>query len=127
MMKFIKGQYADYVKFNGEKFSNSPLALTIKENECDYYLVYKDENMFSDVVVFPKENNLINLNITLNIEEIFIGILEELKNYYSYLTFSFDANNDKVLELVREKGNVVDEYTEKVYDEYNMTYIKVNL
>ncbi|MDE5630847.1 MAG: hypothetical protein K2I70_04530, partial [Bacilli bacterium] len=89
--------------------------------------VYKDEKMFSDVVVFPKENNLINLNITLNIEEIFIGILEELKNYYSYLTFSFDANNDKVLELVREKGNIVDEYTEKVYDEYNMTYIKVNL
>ncbi len=126
-MKVIRGQYGDYVKFNGEKYADSPLALTIKDNECDYYLIYDGKNIFSDVVVFPEENNLINLNITLDLEKILEVILKELKKNYTYLTFTAEANSYNSLELIREKCNVEDEYTEKLDGKYEMTYIKVNL
>lgn len=126
-MKVVRGNYKDYVKFNGEKYADSPLALIIKENECDYYLVYKGKKMFSDVVVFPKEDNLINLNITLCMQDILKTILKEFKQYYPYITFALDANRYKNVIFIRDNCDCLEEHTEKVDGKYDMTYIKVKL
>lgn len=126
-MKVIRGTYDEYVKFNGDKYADCPLAITIKDGECDYFIVCKGGKPFSDIVVFPKENNLININIILNFKDILKCLLKELKKDYQYLTFAGDDNNYKSLELIRQNCDCRKEYREKVQGNYEMTYIEVEL
>lgn len=126
-----EGNYDDYIKWNGLKESEKPIALELRDNVCRYYMVFKNNKYYSEVVVFPKENNLINLNITIGIKNYLNALLEYLKKDYDYLVFKSDENMYNNLDMIREKCNCIEEYKEdiKINDErtFELTNIKVSL
>lgn len=121
-----KENYDAYVSFNGEKGADSPLALMIKDNKFDYYMVYDKDKVVSDLVVDITEENVINLNITFNFKSIVNDILIQLKRYYDYVTFSLDANAIDLLELIRNTCQIEKEYS-LFEGKYEMKYIKIKL
>ena len=130
--KIEEGNYEDYIKWNGLKTKNNPIALEIRDGVANYFMVFKDEEYFSEVIIFPEENNLINLNITFGIKEFLEVLIEHLKNKnYDYITFKSDENVYKNLDIIREKCKCVNEYKEtiEVSDDkkFELTNIKVDL
>ena len=65
MIKIIEGNYDEFIKWNGLKEKNKPIAIDIKNNVAKYYIVLENDEYYSEFILFPKEDNLINLNITI--------------------------------------------------------------
>lgn len=129
--EIIEANYEEYIKWNGLKTSNSPIALELRDNICKCYMIFKDKEFFADVILFEHEDNLINLNITFAINEYLEVLLDYLKKDYKYLTFKSDEEIYNNLDVIREKCNCVDEY-EEVFEGRNgkkikLTSIKVEL
>lgn len=126
-----EGTYEDYLKWNGLKMKNMPISLELRDNVCKYYLVFKNEEYYSDVFIFPEEENLINLNITTFFKDYIDDLLNYLSNKYDYITFKSDENVFNNLDIIREKCNCVDEHTETIKldnnKSFNLTSIKVQL
>ena len=110
--KIIEGNYDDYVKYNGLKNKNKPVALEIRDNIAKYLMVFDGEELFSEVIVFEEKEVLINLNITIMFKEYFDELLEYLKDKYKYVTFKSDETLYNNLKAIREKCKVVDEKEE---------------
>jgi len=131
MYKIIVGNYEDYIKWNGLKTEKNPIALEIKDRICRYYIIFQDNEYFSEVVVF-EEKNLINLNITFGIKHYLVELINFFKeNKYHYITFSSDENIYKDLDTIRKKCKCIEEYKENITmpnsEMFEITYIKVEL
>lgn len=126
-----EGSYDDYIKWNGLKVKGKPIALEIRDNACKYYMVFKNKEYYSEVIVFTKEDNLINLNITMGIKNYLDSLLDYLKKDYDYISFRSDENLYKNFDVIRERCNCVDEYIDEIkLDDgrnFNLTTIKVKL
>ena len=112
-----KGTYEDYIYWNGKRSENKPISLEIKNNDCDYYIVFIDDEYYDEIYVFNKENNLINLNINiLPFHEHFLYIMRYLKRLYSQVTFKIDekAYNTNIVENIRKNYKIVDEFDEVI-------------
>lgn len=131
MIRIIEGNYDDYIKWNGERNKNIPLALDIKNNNAKYYIVLKDNEYFSEFILFPQEDNLINLNITIGIKDFIEDAINYLKKDYEYLVFKSDENTYNNLNIIRDNYNCIDEYIEEIKSVsgkiYQLTNIKVKL
>ncbi len=126
-----KGTYNDYIKWNGLRMANTPAALEIRDGVAKFYMVFKNEEYFSDFLVFEEEENLINLNIVFHFEDFIRVAIETLKNEYDYITFSIDDNLYHGADLVRNNCHVIEEREKEVkgYDgrKWELTYLKVSL
>ena len=111
-IKIIEGNYDDYVKYNGLKNRNNSAALKIKDNVAKYLMIFDDEELFSEVIVFEEKEVLINLNITSRVKSYLDDLLEYLKGKYKYVTFESDETLDNKLKDIREKCKVIDESEE---------------
>ena len=131
LFEIKEGSYDDYIKWNGLKVEGKPIALEIRDNVCKYYMVFKDDEYYSEVVVFPKEDNLINLNITFGLKNYIDKLLDYLKKDYDYLVFKSDEDMYNNLDIIREKCNCIKESKEKINANngkiFELTSIKVNL
>ena len=110
--KIIEGNYDDYVKYNGLKNKNKPVALEIRDNVAKYLMIFDKEELYSEVIIFEEKEVLINLNITFMVNEYLDELLEYLKHKYKYVTFKSDETLYKNLKAIREKCKVVDEKEE---------------
>lgn len=129
--EIVESNYDEYIKWNGLKVVGNPISLEIRDNNCKYFVVYKNKEFFSEVFLFTKEENLINLNITKGIKNYFDKLINYLKKDYDYLTFKEDEEFYHNLKLVREKCNCIEEKQEefKGYDGklFKLTSVKVSL
>lgn len=126
-----KGTYDDYIKWNGLRMANKPAAVDIKNGKAKFYIVFKDEEYFSDFLVFENEENMINLNTAVMFEKYLNEAIEVLKNEYDYVTFSTNDELYHNVGTIRENCNVVEE-SEKEFKGYDgrvwkLNYLKVGL
>lgn len=101
-MRIEKGTYEEYVKLYGD----SPLALNIKNNNCDLYFLYKDDELIDKIVVFTEENNLVNLNICLRpFKEYLEYTICYLSSRYSNIILELDENTygKEIFNTIRSK------------------------
>ena len=111
-IKIIEGNYDDYVKYNGLKSKNKPVALEIKDNVAKYLMIFDGEELYSEVIIFEEKEVIINLNITSRVKSYLDELLEYLKSKYKYVTFESDETLNNKLKDIREKCKVVDESEE---------------
>lgn len=126
-----KSNYEDYIKWNGLKEADNPIALELRDNVCKYYVIFKNKEYYSEVIIFEKAGNLINLNITFGIQDYLGSLLECLRNDYDYLIFKSNEELYNNLDIIREHCNCIEELVEEFegYDgkKIKLTSIKVDL
>lgn len=131
MIKIIEGNYDEFIKWNGLKEKNKPIAIDIKNNDAKYYIVLEDDEYYSEFIVFPKEDNLINLNITIGVKTFIEEAINYLKKDYDYLVFKSDENMYNNLDIIRNNYNCIEEYKEELKSNsgkiYELTNIKISL
>lgn len=129
--KVVEGTYEGYIKWNGLKAEGKPIGLGIKDNTCKYLIVYKNDEIYSEVFLFTEKENLINLNITFAVDDIIEPLIKYLKKDYDYITFKSDEDLYSNLKTIREKCNCVEEKVEEVkaYNDkiFRLTSVKVKL
>lgn len=127
----VQGTYDDYIKWNGLKMAGRPIALELRDDNCKYFIVYKNGQYYSDVVLFPKEDNLINLNITARIRNYFDKLINYLEKDYDYLTFKEDESLYNNLDMIRKKCKCIEEKEEELNGSngeiFKLTSVKVSL
>lgn len=125
-----EGNYDDYIKWNGLRCKNIPIALEIRDNVCKYYMVFKNGEYYSEFVIFTDEDNLINLNV-FEVGSYLDCLLNYLKKDYDYLVFRADENMYDSLDIIREKCDCISETKEEIEawngNVYVLTSIKVSL
>ncbi len=107
--EIIRGDYDEFVKWNGYRCADSPAALEIGDNVAVYYILLKDGKFKSDFLVFPMEGNNINVNKWITDDEEFVFCLNYLKGEYKYLTMSSCEQLDNSASRIRKYCKVVDE------------------
>ena len=131
MIKIIEGNYDEFIKWNGLKEKNKPIAIDIKNNVAKYYIVLKNDEYYSEFILFPKEDNLINLNITISAKTFIEEAINYLKKDYDYLVFKSDENIYNNLDIIRNNYNCIEEYKEQLKSNsgkiYELTNIKISL
>ena len=131
MIKIIEGNYDEFIKWNGLKEKNKPIAIDIKNNVAKYYIVLENDEYYSEFILFPKEDNLINLNITISAKTFIEEAINYLKKVYDYLVFKSDENIYNNLDIIRNNYNCIEEYKEQLKSNsgkiYELTNIKISL
>ena len=131
MIKIIEGNYDEFIKWNGLKEKNKPIAIDIKNNVAKYYIVLENDEYYSEFILFPKEDNLINLNITISAKTFIEEAINYLKKDYDYLVFKSDENIYNNLDIIRNNYNCIEEYKEQLKSNsgktYELTNIKISL
>ena len=132
MFRIEDGNYDEYIKWNGLKEKNSSIALDIKNDNTKYLIVFKDDEYYSDVLIFNNEDNLINLNITFGINDFLDILIEYLKkNNYEYIVFKSDETLYNNLENIRNKYEYLSEDKEDIVlsdgRKFELTSLKIDL
>lgn len=107
--EIIRGNYDEYVKWNGYRCADSPAALEIRDNIAIYYILLKNGKFRSDFLVFPEEENTTTLNKWVLDDDEFVFCLNYLKGEYKYLTMSSCEQLDNSANRIRKFCKVVDE------------------
>ncbi len=117
--------YEEYLKWNGLRMKDSPAALEIRDEVAKYYMVFKNNEFYSDFLVFPNEDNRSDINKMFGSDELFEICLKYLKNEYDYLTMLSCETLDNSANMIRSKSNVISEEVKesKGYDERIWKYI----
>lgn len=107
-LRVIKGDYNEYVKWNGLRLADDEFALNIKDGKTKYYIVLDDEKFFSDFFLFTDEMD-VNLNIVGRFDEIAKVMIETLKEDYDVLTFTSDENTYNNFQYMKDYVEVLSE------------------
>ena len=126
-LKVIKGNFDEYIKWNGLRLAEDEFGLNIKNGKTDYYVVLDGDKFFSEFFVFV-DNMEVNLNITGRFPEIYKVMLEALKENYDVLTFTSDEetyNNfvyiKELVEIISEDKDVFELQDNRVFTLNKMT------
>lgn len=124
--EIIKGDYDEYLKWNGYRCAETPAALEIKDNVAIYYILLKNGKFKSDFLIFPNEDNSTNLNKSVVDEEEFVFCINYLSSEYNYLTMISCDVIDNSANRIRKLCDVVDEIPkqQKGYDGRIWKYIE---
>lgn len=107
--ELIKGDYGEYIKWNGLRYSDTPAALELRDNVAVYYILLKNGKFKDDFLVFPQEDNSTTLNKMVTDENEFVFCLNFLKKDYKYLTMTSCETTDNSANRIRKLCNVIDE------------------
>ena len=103
MFDFKEGNYEDYIKYNGLKGKQLPIYEEIKKGNAKYYIVFNNNEYFSEFLIFLTEDNLLNLNITDKANKFIEEAFKYLKEKYEYLTIRTDQSLYDYADLIRKK------------------------
>lgn len=112
-LKFEQGDYNEYVEWHGKRSANMPLALEIRDDNVDFYLIFDELDYYDDLYVFKNEGNSINLNVVFRpFNEHLDTIMKFLSSKYDKVTFEFDKDNiSDVINNIKANYNVIDEFS----------------
>ncbi len=105
--EFKKGTYDDFIKWNGLRVSHTPAALEIKDNNADYYMIFKNGEYDEDFFIYINDDNLSSITNTRIIYDNLNQVLEFLKDKYDYLTLTI--NDEKRINIIRENCKIISE------------------
>lgn len=105
----IKGDYDEYIKWNGLKCAETPAALEVRDQVAVYYILLKNGKFKEDFLVFPQEDNMTNLNKCVFDDNEFVFCLHALQKEYKYLIMSSCEVTDNSAHRIRTLCNVIDE------------------
>lgn len=129
--EIIKGDYDEFIKWNGYRCADTPAALEIRDNVVVYYILLKNGKFENDFLVFPNEQNSTNLNKMVTDDDEFVFCINYLKSQYKYLIMTSCEQTDNSANRVRKHCKVIDEVykQENGYDGRLWKYIdhKVSL
>lgn len=129
--KIIKGDYNEFLKWNGYRCEDTPAALEIRDNIAIYYILLKNDKFKGDFLVFPNEENATNLNKMIIDDDEFNFCLKYLKSQYKYLTMTSCEQIDNSANKIRKYCKVINEVNKQKngYDGRIWNYIihKVSL
>ena len=101
------------VKRWGEQVKDKPIYDNVKSGKTEYYLVICGSEIVDEFFLVPKENNLINLNISFKNLTRYVGMtMLYLKRDYDKITFAIDENmyGKEKLDFLRNKYKVLEDY-----------------
>lgn len=105
--EFKKGTYDEYIKWNGLRVSHTPAALEIKDNNADYYMIFKNGEYDEDFLIYNNDDNLSSITNTRIMYNNLNQVLEFLKDKYDYITVTI--NDEKRINIVRENCKIISE------------------
>ena len=129
--KIIKGDYNEFLKWNGYRCEDTPAALEIRDNIAIYYVLLKNGKFKGDFLIFPSEENATNINKIIIDDDEFNFCLKYLKSQYKYLTMTSCEQIDNSANKIRKYCKVINEVSKQKngYDGRIWNYIihKVSL
>ena len=111
--KIIKGDYNEYLKWNGYRCEDTPAALEIRDNIAIYYILLKNGKFKGDFFVFPSEENATNINKIIIDDDEFNFCLKYLKSQYKYLTMTSCEQIDNSANKIRKYCKVINEVSKQ--------------
>lgn len=130
-IKISEESFNTYIRFNGEKSSNTYGANALKNNTSRYYVIYINNEFLDDFQVFDefnKNKNYLKIELDNNSvfddEDIMNKVFKKISQNYSYITIS-------ILEELQEKIEKAYaynfEYAYTSQEEYKYIILKKNL
>ena len=114
-MEILKGSFDEYTYYNG--YHDTKFAEKIKSGEIAYYYAFKDGEFLDNIYVFEKDNNEINLNISLRpFNEDTKGTVDYFSNIYDEVTFKMDTDmyDSKIFDYIKQNYNVIKEDSKEI-------------
>ena len=102
--KLLEGNYEDYKKVYGLKYSNSPQGDDVKNNKAKFYIIKDNEKYINDFVIFLNDDNWITIDNKdfKNIDYINFVFNNLKKIGYKYITFIINNDFDKeIVEFIK--------------------------
>lgn len=124
-----EGDYRKYIEINGIKYSRCAQALAVKDLNAKYFIVYKDDEFYTDFCIYKKDNWL-----TLDKKYFFEdGLIDLITSYISvevnYVTIYLpieDTMYKKLNDELKNKFKDVEE-SEFIQGEYKYRSLKIIL
>lgn len=121
-----EGDYRKYVEINGIKYSKCAQALALKDLNAKYFVVYKDDEFYTDFCIYKKDNW-----ITLERNQFFDNELINL--IIDYISIEIDCfttyvplEDDKLYMVIKNTFKNIEE-TEYIQDRYKYRCLKIKL
>lgn len=122
-----QGDYNKYVELRGIFNSTTPQALEVRDKNALYYVIYKNNKLFSDFCVFV-EDNWFTLDrrylLDNHLMEEIITILKE-KHSLEYITVYISDDESEILKKLETTYNV--ETSIKTQEKWVYIKVKINL
>ena len=106
-----ESNYEEYLLNNGLQSLGSKIEQDVKNNNARYYVIKKNDKLYTDFALYPNDNNLITLDhIYLKYFELVNTILESLSDYeYISIHLFYQDYHVKEYKLIKENFQVVKE------------------
>lgn len=102
-IRVVKENYNTFIKYNGEKQSNSVIASALNNNQAKYYVIYLNDEFLDDFEVFDKYNNINNylkMDISSDIfnnQDIMNNVFKNLIHDFNYITLIIEETKINIL------------------------------
>lgn len=118
--------YRKYVEINGIKYSKCAQALALKDLNARYFVVYKDDEFYTDFCIYKKDNWL-TLDRKLFLENELVDlIIDYISVEFDYFIFYIPKEDEKLYKTIKSKFNNVEEET-YIQDSYEYYRMRVSL
>lgn len=111
--EIIKGDYDEYIKWNGLKSSSHPQALELRDKAAAYYVILKNGKFFKDFYVYFETNNATSLIRLWVHEDLFAYCIDYLSKEYDTLVLASFEEHD-VSNIIKRYCTILKE-VEKEY------------
>lgn len=115
-----EGDYRKYVEINGIKHSKCAQALGLKDLNARYFVVYRDDEFYTDFCIYKKDNWL-----TLEIKQFFNNelvdsIIDYISVEFNYFIVYIPKENEELYKTIKSKFNdvEVETYMQAGYEYY---------
>ncbi len=121
-----EGDYRKYIEINGIKHSRCAQALAVKDLNAKYFIVYKDDEFYTDFCIYKKDNWLTLDKKYFFEEELIDLIISYISVEVNYVTIYLPIEDDKLYMVIKNTFKNIEE-TEYIQDRYKYRCLKIKL
>ena len=121
-----EGNYRKYVEINGIKYSKCAQALALKDLNAKYFVVYKDDEFYTDFCIYKKDNWITLERNQFFDNELINLIIDYISIEIDYFTTYVPLEDDKLYMVIKNTFKNIEE-TEYIQDRYKYRCLKIKL
>lgn len=121
-----EGDYRKYVEINGIKYSKCAQALALKDLNAKYFVVYKDDEFYTDFCIYKKDNWITLERNQFFDNELINLIIDYISIEIDYFTTYVPLEDDKLYMVIKNTFKNIEE-TEYIQDRYKYRCLKIKL
>jgi len=106
-----KADYKEFLINNGLQQLGNKIEQDIKNNQAEYYVIYKNNKLYADFALYPEENNLITLErVYWQDIELINTILKSVEDCeYLSLNIFYDSYDEEKYKLIKNNFEIISE------------------